>query len=69
MCSGAIFWSNIQRVVFGLSQAGLYAITGGGEDELLLPCREVLSRGNKPIEVVGPLMEQQAREVHISFWQ
>ena len=69
MCSGAIFWSNIRRVVFGLSQKGLNAITGGGEDKLLLPCREVLSRGNKPIEVVGPLLEQQAREVHIGFWQ
>jgi len=68
MCAGAIFWSNIRRVVFGLSQAGLYDITGGSEDELRLPCREVLSMGNKPIEAVGPLLEEEAREVHVGFW-
>jgi tRNA(Arg) A34 adenosine deaminase TadA len=68
MCSGAIFWGNIRRVVFGLSQEGLYAITGGGEDELLLPCRELFARGNKPIEVFGPLLEEEARQVHIGFW-
>ena len=69
MCSGAIFWSNIRRVVFGLSQEGLYAVTGASEDELLLPCREVFSHGNKPIEVIGPLLEDEAQKVHIGFWQ
>jgi len=69
MCSGAIFWSNIRRVVFGLSQEGLYEITGGGENELLLPCREIFARGNKAIEVVGPLLGKKARQVHNGFWQ
>ncbi len=68
MCAGAIFWSNIHRVVFGLSQQGLYSFTGESEDELLLSCSDVLSRGNKPIEVVGPLLEEEAREVHVGFW-
>lgn len=68
MCSGAIFWSNIRRVVFGLSQEGLYAVTSASEDELLLPCREVFARGNKPIEVVGPLLEEEAQKAHIDFW-
>ena len=26
MCSGAIFWGNVRRVVYGLSQASLYEI-------------------------------------------
>ena len=69
MCSGAIFWSNIRRVVFGLNQEGLYAITGGGENELILPCREVFAHGNKPIKVIGPLLEEEAIKVHIGFWQ
>ena len=69
MCSGAIFWSNIRRVVFGLSQEGLYAVTGASEEELFLPCREVFTRGNKPIDVVGPLLEEEAKAVHIGFWQ
>ena len=69
MCSGAIFWSNIRRVVFGLSQEGLYAMVGESGDELLLACREVFARGNKPIDVVGPLLEEEAKAVHIGFWQ
>jgi tRNA(Arg) A34 adenosine deaminase TadA len=68
MCSGAIFWGNIRRVVFGLSQERLYAVTGASEDELFLPCREVFARGKKPIEVVGPLLEEEAKSVHIGFW-
>ena len=70
MCSGAIFWANIRRVVYGLSEEGLYALVGNQSQEVLaLGCREVLARGKKPIEVIGPLLEQEAREVHLGFWR
>jgi tRNA(Arg) A34 adenosine deaminase TadA len=69
MCSGAIFWANIRRVVFGLSQAGIYELVGPDNEEALrLSCREVMDRGAKAIEVVGPLLEDEAREVQIGFW-
>lgn len=69
MCAGAIFWSNIRKVVFGLSEENLYKITRkDSEEELLLPCREVFAKGKKVIEVVGPLLEDEAREVHLGFW-
>jgi tRNA(Arg) A34 adenosine deaminase TadA len=70
MCAGAIFWANVRRVVYGLSEEGLYEITGAeSEEALYLPCREVFERGKKPIEVVGPLLEDEAREVHEGFWR
>jgi tRNA(Arg) A34 adenosine deaminase TadA len=70
MCTGAIFWANIRRVVFGLSEERLYTLTGGDTDEVLyLPCREVLARGKKDIEVIGPLLENEALDVHIGFWK
>ena len=70
MCAGAIFWSNIRRVVFGLSENGLYELTGDDTEEvLLLPCREVFAQGKKSIEVVGPLLEEKAREPHLGFWE
>ena len=70
MCAGAIFWANVGRVVYGLSEENLYAIAGEeSEETLYLPCREVFGRGNKPIEVVGPLLEEEAREVHRGFWR
>ncbi|MGB2963210.1 MAG: nucleoside deaminase [Anaerolineales bacterium] len=70
MCAGAIFWSNIRRVVFGLSEKGLYEfIPGESDEELVLPCREVFARGKKSIKVIGPLLENEARKPHQGFWK
>ncbi len=69
MCSGAIFWGNVRRVVFGLSEAGLYEMTGEETEEVLyLPCRELFKNGKKSIEVLGPILEEEARKVHEGFW-
>jgi tRNA(Arg) A34 adenosine deaminase TadA len=68
MCTGAIYWAGVGRVVYGLSEAGLYALTGSGHDGLLLPCREVLAHGGHAVEVIGPALEDQARRVHAGFW-
>ncbi|HEY45390.1 MAG: hypothetical protein AMJ88_15265 [Anaerolineae bacterium SM23_ 63] len=70
MCAGAIFWSNVRRVVYGLSEESLYEIAGRGSEEVLfLSCREIFERGKKLIEVIGPLLEDEAREVHMGFWR
>lgn len=71
MCSGAIYWAGIGRVVYGLSETGLYALTGDHADNptLRLPCREVLGAGSRRIEVSGPLLEDEAALVHEGFWE
>jgi tRNA(Arg) A34 adenosine deaminase TadA len=68
MCSGAIFWGGVGRVVYGLSEEGLYALTGDSPHKLLLSCREVFARGGRPIEVLGPMLEDDARQVQAGFW-
>jgi tRNA(Arg) A34 adenosine deaminase TadA len=68
MCAGAIHWGNIGRMVYGLSAAALYAIAGPSPQHLALPCREVFARSERPIEVLGPLLEDEARDVHAGFW-
>jgi tRNA(Arg) A34 adenosine deaminase TadA len=69
MCAGAIFWGNVRRVVYGLSEEGLYDMTGETSEEVLyLPCREIFEKGRKRIEVTGPLLEEEAKEVHEGFW-
>ena len=70
MCAGAIYWTGIGRVVYALSEQGLYSLTGSDEENptLDLPCREVFARGQKPIQVTGPLLEEEAAEVHKGFW-
>ena len=70
MCAGAIYWAGITRVVFGLREGELRALTGSDprNPTLALPCREVFARGQRPIEVIGPLLEDEARAVHDGFW-
>jgi len=70
MCAGAIYWSQIGRVVFALSEVDLYAIIGPSPEQLLLPCREVFAHGGRHVEVVGPVesLETEARAVHKDFW-
>lgn len=70
MCAGAIHWSGIGRVVYALSETDLYAIVGPSPDHLLLPCREVFARSQRPIAVGGPAeaLDTEARAVHEGFW-
>lgn len=70
MCSGAIYWSGIGRVVYGLSEAGLRELTGSHEDNptMALPCRDVFAHGQGSVTVVGPALEDEARSVHDGFW-
>ena len=70
MCAGAIHWGNIHRVVFALSETDLYEMIGPSPEHLLLPCREVFARSQRPVEVFGPAIElqQEARAVHEGFW-
>ena len=54
MCSCAIFWGGVRRVVFALSSAELGGLTGGRGLSLAMSCRDVFARGSVPTEVEGP---------------
>lgn len=72
MCAGAIYWANIGRVVYGMTEKRLLELTGSDEQNptFSLPCREVFARGQKDIQVVGPIsaVEQEAARVHEGYW-
>jgi tRNA(Arg) A34 adenosine deaminase TadA len=70
MCAGAIFWANVRRVVFALSEQDLRGIAGGNPENMTLaiPCREIFARGDHKVEVSGPHLRKQARAVHKGFW-
>ena len=70
MCAGAIHWGNVRRIVYALSEVALYEIIGPSPEHLSLPCREVLGRSQRSVEVVGPAPELDAvaRAVHEGFW-
>ncbi len=70
MCAGAIYWGGVGRVVFALSEEELLQLTGANPQNptLNLPCREVFSRGQRLIEVEGPIPLPEALLVHAGFW-
>jgi tRNA(Arg) A34 adenosine deaminase TadA len=66
MCSGAIFWAGVERVVYGLSAARLGELVADAGPRFALGCRELLERGTRPVEVVGPMLEDEAAEPFIA---
>jgi len=71
MCAGAIYWAGIGRLVYGLSEQRLRGITGNHPENptLDLPCRAVFASGQRPTEVVGPLLEDEADALHDGIWK
>lgn len=63
MCAGAIFCAGIGRVVFGLRAERLSKIKENAAPHLNLACEDVLARGNHDVEVVGPVLEDEAADV------
>ena len=71
MCAGAIYWAGIGRVVYGQTEKALKAQTGAHEENptLDLPCAIVFAAGQRPTEVVGPLLEDEAAQLQADFWK
>ncbi|MEV0323752.1 nucleoside deaminase [Streptomyces sp. NPDC050658] len=70
MCSGAIYWGNIGRVVYALGEDELLAMTGANDENptMALPCRDVFKAGQRDLPVIGPVDLAEARDVHDGFW-
>jgi tRNA(Arg) A34 adenosine deaminase TadA len=71
MCAGSAYWAGVGRVVYGLSEHEMKTLIGPHPENLTmdLPCRIVLAAGQRDIEVIGPLLEDECRAVHDGFWK
>ena len=75
MCTGALYWTNVGRLVFGATEKDLLKFTGDNEENptFSLSSREVIARGQKDIVIEGPvddpeLLGEICRD-HIGFWK
>ena len=72
MCAGTQYWAHIGRLVYGISESALLAITGAHAQNptLDLPCRSVFDSGQKAVQVIGPVAEVEAEiaALHLRFW-
>jgi tRNA(Arg) A34 adenosine deaminase TadA len=73
MCSGAIYWGNVGRVVYIISEKRILSLTGNHQQNptFAIPCRTVFAGGQKDIIVIGPIaeLEEKAVEAHIGYWK
>ena len=70
MCAGSVYWAGVGRVVHGLSERDLKEMIGPHPENLTLdlPCRTIFEAGQRPVEVIGPLLSEESAVVHKGFW-
>ena len=72
MCSGAQYWANIGRLVYGVSETELLKMTGASSENptMDVPSRYVFEHSQKQIEVIGPVaaVRDEIVELHQGFW-
>lgn len=70
MCAGSVYWAGVGRVVHGMSEKALKELIGPDPENLTmdLPCTSVFAAGQRPVEVVGPLLAEESAAVHEGFW-
>ena len=70
MCSAAIFYTGIGRVVYGLSAAAILHLRNAQPHTagLRLSCRAVLDSAAEIVEVRGPCLEAEGAVPHQGYW-
>ncbi|MDB5843314.1 MAG: zinc-binding CMP/dCMP deaminase protein [Polaromonas sp.] len=71
MCAGAIFWSGIGRVVFGIDAVRLRVMRGERPEQrdAELSCRDVFAASPHAIECIGPALLEASSLPHRGFWK
>ena len=62
MCAGAIYWSGVSRVVFALGAAAMQRLDPSDSATALPDCRSILRNADRPMEIVGPCLEDEAEQ-------
>jgi tRNA(Arg) A34 adenosine deaminase TadA len=68
MCTGAIFWCGIRRVVFSVQATTLGSLAN---DSFCGPCSAIFDRAGtgQRTEVIGPILEEEGVLDHTDFWK
>ena len=65
MCVGKMYWAGIRSIAYALPAEELAALAGR---DFLIPCAELFGRAVEHVTVIGPLLLNEARDVHLGFW-
>jgi len=64
MCSGAIKWAKIQKVVFSVPQSYLQEISGGRPKP---SCESILNSGYIQIQIIGNVLFEEGKKIFEQF--
>jgi tRNA(Arg) A34 adenosine deaminase TadA len=66
MCTGAVFWSGIGRIVFALSKEGYHSVAATNHPAHIfnISAEKLLTYGKRKVEVIGPLLEEEASQLY-----
>ena len=65
MCTGAIFWSGIRKVVYSLPATKLGEIAN---DKFCQSCCDLFDRADDKTDVIGPVLPDEGELAHKDFW-
>jgi tRNA(Arg) A34 adenosine deaminase TadA len=66
MCVGTMYWAGIRSLVYALPSRELAAMA---RRDFVVPCAELLALAEDPVTITGPVLLEEARQVHLGFWQ
>jgi tRNA(Arg) A34 adenosine deaminase TadA len=70
MCAAAVYWCNIRRLIYSVSEPAMRALRAPFERAagLTMRCEEIFARSDRQIEVIGPILEDEGLAAHRRFW-
>ena len=72
MCTGGIYWANIGKIVFGITEERLLEMTSADDKNptFHMGAEKIIAAGQKEIALEGPVpeMEEEIVAVHKGFW-
>jgi len=66
MCTGAIFWAGVRRLIYGCPAELLAKVASG---RFVVPSRELLAGSKQPPEIIGPVLANEGLAVHEAYWR
>jgi tRNA(Arg) A34 adenosine deaminase TadA len=70
MCAAAIYYAGIRRVIYGFPEPRLRALLGTvpAAAGLGISCRRIFAATLVPMEIIGPVLEDEAALPHQGYW-
>lgn len=67
MCSGAIFWARIPKIVYGTTELQARLLFDMDAKKRLISSREAFVRIRPEVEIIGPVLEEEGLLIHQIF--